>query len=98
VLPLPGLQELICSYRWPCEIATEIFRCESVNFRPDVVYGPTVSPTRDRGIAQINEVHAEKFTRRGWDYYTDAFVPARNLTIAEEIYLDQGFGPWMCAG
>lgn len=92
-----GLSELICSFRFPCEAAIRIFRCESANFRRDIVFGPTVSPTNDRGISQINAVHAGRFTKRGWDYYVDAFVPERNLAVAEEIYLDQGWSPWTCA-
>ena len=72
----------------------EVARRESVNFRPDVVYGPTVSPTDDRGILQINAIHAGKFAARGWNYYVDAFDPAKNLAIAREIYDAQGPGAW----
>jgi len=93
-----SLVTLICSYPWPCDQAVRVFACESVNFRPDVVYGPTVSPTNDRGISQTNAVHAGKYAARGWDYYTDAFDPVKNLTVAYQIYEDNGgFSPWSCA-
>lgn len=92
------LEALICSFDWPCDRAIAIFACESVHFRPDVVYGPTVSATNDRGITQTNAVHAEKYAARGWNYYTDAFVPTKNLTIAYQIYDDMGgFSPWTCS-
>lgn len=59
-----------------------------------VVYGPYVSPTCDRGLMQINCVHARRFTEHGWDYYVDAYDPVKNLVIAREIYNDQGCAGW----
>jgi hypothetical protein len=61
------------------------------------VYGPCVSPTCDRGLLQINCIHAGKFAAHGWDYYVDAFNPERNIVIAREIYDDQGIGAWTTA-
>lgn len=93
-----ALEGLICSFQWDCARATSIFACESVHFRPDVVYGPTVSATNDRGISQTNAIHAWRYTEHGWDYYTDAFDPEKNLIVAHEIYVDGGgFGPWSCS-
>jgi len=58
------------------------------------VYGPCVSPTGDRGLMQINQIHAGRFAAHGWDYWTDAFDPVKNLTVAREIYDDQGCRAW----
>ena len=76
-----------------------MFSCESAGFRPDVVYGPTVSRTNDRGVAQINVIHAWRFAEKGWDYFVDAFVPERNLAVAWDIYVSRNysFAAWSCA-
>lgn len=71
-----------------------VFRCESVRYRPDVVYGPHVSRTGDRGIAQLNEIHAGRFAARGWDYYAVPRSPAQDLAIAAEIAGESGSRPW----
>lgn len=88
-------RSLIGEYLWPVEEAIAIFRCESVNFRADVVYGPTEGRAGERGVAQLHPVHAAKFYTRGWTW-DDAFRPERNLAIAYQIWLDQGWAPWTC--
>lgn len=89
-----SLEALVLSFFPDDPFMVEIARRESINFRSDVVYGPTVSPTDDRGLMQINAIHAGRFANHGWDYYVDAYDPARNLTIAREIYDTQGPGAW----
>jgi len=74
-----------------------IFRCESVNFREDVVYGPHISRSGDRGLPQINELHAWRYMDRGWEYYTAERDPLKDLTIAREIADERGTQPWSCA-
>lgn len=95
----PQLVDLICSYDWDCGRAVAIFSCESVHFRGDVVYGPTVSPTNDRGLAQINvPSHMDKLYAVTGTYDVDLyFDPAINLKVAWMIYEDSGWGPWSCA-
>ena len=74
-----------------------VFRCESVGFRPDVVNGPHVSRTGDRGLPQINEIHAWRYEARGWDYYAAPRDVGHDLAIAREIADQQGSRAWSCA-
>jgi hypothetical protein len=88
-------RDLIGAYPWPLGEALRVFSCESVNFRPDVVYGPTEGAAGERGITQLHPVHIDKFYQRDWTW-DDAFNPERNLAVAYAIYADQGWGPWTC--
>lgn len=90
-LPTDRLEGIICSFSWPCGEALAIIACES-GFDPY-----EVGPYRSRGLMMIHPVHAWRFERLGWDYWTDVFVPERNLAIAAEIYAEQGWRPWTCA-
>ena len=74
-----------------------VFRCESVGFKDDVVNGPHVSATNDRGIAQVNAIHAGKYAARGWDYYGTPRDVGHDLAIAREIADQQGSRAWTCA-
>lgn len=88
-----AFRALICApvWAWDCEEAIDVFRCESDDFRPDVVYGPTEGAAGERGIAQLAPVHAQRFYRRGYTW-ADAFDPVRNLEVAHELYTD--YGSW----
>ena len=44
---------------------------------------------------QLMPIHAWRFTRQGWDYWVDVFVPERNVAIAYELYLEQSWNPWL---
>ena len=60
----------------------------------DYVYGGVFSVTGDCGLMQINWAsHPERFLARGWDQQ-DCFEPEKNLTIAREIYNEQGPVAW----
>jgi len=91
------LEALVLAFFPDAPYMVRVAGCESQHFRPDVVYGPYVSRTNDRGLMQVNAVHAGKFAERGWDYWTDAYDPMKNLTVAREIYDTQGLRAWSCA-
>ena len=95
-----ALADLVASYFPDAPIfATHIVWAESMgDWAGDrwvcYVYGPCVSPTGDRGLMQINQIHAGKFAAHGWNYWTDAYDPVKNLVIAREIYDAQGCQAW----
>ncbi len=88
VVSLTPLAEIVAAHGWPTFTAFAVVDCES-GWNP-----LAVSWAGARGLFQLMPVHAWRFTRRGWSYWTDAFVPARNVAIAYEIYMDQGWAPW----
>ena len=98
-VPNPGLiqgtiEALICSYSWPCEEALAVAYCESGS---DLYAAPEENPGH-RGIFQLGEVHAWRFERRGWDWGVDGLVLERNIAIAYELWLEQGWSPWGFSG
>lgn len=58
--------------------------------RPDVI-----SRGGHRGLFQLYDGHIWRFERRGWTW-DDAFDSAKNVAIAYELYLEEGWGPWSC--
>lgn len=93
--PAPALtndiERLVCSYPWDCYQALNIMWCESGG-RADAYNGFSgVS-----GLFQIHPIHADRFAAHGWDFWTDAFVPERNVQIAWEIYEDRWWNAWAC--
>lgn len=88
VRPAPyagSIQELICSYAWPCEEALSVARCESA-------LDPNAYNAGNYGVFQINSVHAAKV---GGNLQA-LFDPVVNVDVAYRIWLDQGWGPWAC--
>lgn len=88
-VPGSGLEALICSYPWDCGEWIGRIRCEStMNPR-------AVGSAGERGLTQIHPIHRQRIERLGftWD---DMFDPAANLTVAFDIYSEQGARPWSC--
>lgn len=80
---------IICSYPWPCGAATAVVCAESG-------FSPTASnPSGARGLFELMPVHAWRFERRGWDYWTDWGDPEKNTAIAYELWAEQGWTPWL---
>jgi hypothetical protein len=46
------------------------------------------------GLTQQLNIHAWRYERRGWNWQTDRFDAAKNLTIARELYDESGLRPW----
>lgn len=73
------------------EYARKIVQCES-SFNPKAA-NPSSGA---RGLWQIMPIHAERFTKRGWDYYNDWSDPYKNTVIALEVMKEQGLEAWDC--
>lgn len=71
-------------YQWNVHTALAICQAESGGN----VYA--LSPTRDRGLMQINSVHADKV-----DYdLNKLYNPYTNIRVAYTVYLSQGWHGW----
>lgn len=76
-------RSLISAYNWPVDVAIAVANSESgCNTH-------AVSPTRDHGIFQINEVHIAKAGS-----IQALHDPATNIKVAYQIWSRQGFRPW----
>jgi len=93
-----SLRNLICQpiFTWPCEEAVEVFRCESVNFQPDVVYGPTEGAAGERGIVQLHPVNLPLVHQLGYTW-SDMFIPEKNLEVGYALWEQRGWAAWSCA-
>lgn len=81
------------------ENAVIVARCESVNFKQAVVYGPQTGKAGERGVMQIHPVHIKSMAQYGftWD---DMFNPDKNLAYAVILYksVNLKWSPtWTCA-
>lgn len=88
----PGsIQQLICTtFGDACHSAVTVARCEST-FHPDAINGP------NRGVFQINQVHADQWAAvTGVDYWSSWMDPAINIAFAHWLYEQSGWGPWSC--
>lgn len=93
---LQGIQDFISMFAQQGGIsygyASSIAFCESKHFP-----GAQNPSSGARGLWQIMPIHAEKFTRRGWNYWTDWMDPYKNTVVAIEILQTQGLRAWQCA-
>lgn len=89
---LTGIEAILCSYDWPCWKALDVGYCES---GPDLIAGYNAHGAA--GTMQLMPVHAHRFAARGWNFYDDALDPVKNIAIAYELWLEQGWWPWACA-
>lgn len=89
-VPQGAIQEMICSYSWPCAEALNVARCESG-------FSPTAGQSHaSKGLFQINMTyHSGRFHRRGWSD-ADVYDAAKNTAIAFEIWSEQKWRPWSC--
>ena len=85
------IERLICAYDWACETALAVARCES---GPDYIAG--FNGSGHGGTFQLAALHAWRFAERGWDFWTDALIPERNIAVAYSLYSEQGWAPWSC--
>jgi hypothetical protein len=84
--PSNALEELICSYPWPCEEALRVKWCESrANW-------DTIGSGANYGGFQINQVHARRFP----DFWESWMDPEKNTAWAFQIWSEQGWRPWAC--
>ncbi len=84
--PTDALEDLICSYPWPCEEALHVKWCESrANWN-------TIGSGANYGGFQINAVHARRFP----DFWESWMDPAKNTAWAFQIWSEQGWRPWAC--
>lgn len=74
---------LISAYNWPVDQAIAVANAESG------CNTAAVSPTRDHGIFQINEVHIAKAGS-----IQALHDPSTNIQVAYQIWSRQGFKPW----
>lgn len=79
--------------RW--EFAWGVAACESVNFRHDVVYGPTTGGAGELGIYQLHPRGVlPAFLDAGYD---DPFNPYQQIEFVAAYTAVNGFGAWACA-
>lgn len=81
-----GLEELICSYPWPCQQALRIARCEST-------MNPRAYAAGNYGLFQINRIHLSNpaYQLTSVDQLYD---PQTNVRIAYDLYQRRGWQPW----
>jgi len=85
----PSCPDDIAAYPWPIEEACRVSFCEST-WQSDAV-----SPDGSNlGYFQINAVHSWRVGGPGNLYRL--LDPATNVSVAYDIWREQGWGPWAC--
>ncbi len=84
VPPSGSIEALACSYDWPCLEAVSVMLCESGG--DPAAYNPGGA----KGLMQLMPIH--QWRAPGGDF----FDAATNLEVSYALYLDQGWGPWVC--
>lgn len=79
---------LISKYDWDINIAMAIMEAESHCDRNADNTGLNEDGTNDKGLMQINSIHADLITD------LDRFVPVKNIQAGYEIYRGGGWGAW----
>lgn len=91
--PFTGdLEDLVCSFAWPCEEALTIARCESGTDLSGRLNRPEVTNGTSYGLFQINAIHASRFPGF-WEAWMD---PVTNANWAFELWSERGWQPWSC--
>lgn len=75
---------LLEQYNWDVKTAIAVMQAES-GCNPTIL-----SPTADRGLMQINAVHADMVNGN----LNALFDPATNIQVANRVYLSQGWKGW----
>lgn len=96
----------IIAANWPepssLGAALRVSRCESVRYRPDVVFGPRTGRAGERGAFQIHPGHFDGRWGEVWlpaaagVTWADMFDPAANTRAAWHLFKRSGWGPWTC--
>lgn len=82
-----SLEDLICSFSWPCHQALHVAQCEST-------MNPRAYAAGNHGLMQINGIHAHQVGGN-----VEALYDAEtNLRVAHSLWLRQGWGPWAHCG
>lgn len=77
--------------------AEKIFTCES-NLNPNALNDKNKDGSTDRGVGQINSVHANQFKQvTGVNYAWGAHDIESNVKFAKWIYDTSGWSPWVCS-
>ena len=93
VPPPGGLEEMVCTFAWPCAEAISVARCESGTDKVGRLDGAfAVSSRNSYGLFQINAIHASQFP----DFWQSWMDPAKNTSWAFQIWSQQGWRPWSC--
>lgn len=82
---VPSIEQIVCSYDWPCAQALAVMKCESSG-------NPMATNGGNLGLFQISAIH-------GWRVggNLDALLDAEtNVQVAHQIWREQGWGPWSC--
>lgn len=75
--------------------AWRVASCESVGFRPSVVYGPETGAAGELGLFQLHPRGVlPSFYAAG---YTDPFDPLQQIAHVAAYTAQNGFGAWTCA-
>lgn len=88
VVPQTDIEELVCSYAWPCSTALNVMWCESGGRSEAVSWDG-----RNYGLFQLNVVHAASMPGF-WEQWME---PAWNVSQAFSLWTSQGWRPWACA-
>lgn len=79
------VEEIICSFDWPCSEALAVARCES-GLNPNAY-----NPSGASGLFQL----LMRFHR--WRLHgASEFDPQANAAAAFSLWLEQGWAPWDC--
>jgi len=80
--------ELIDQYNWDVHIAEAVMRAES-GCNPNATSRPNWNGTVDRGLFQVNSIHADMVSS-----LSALYDPATNVATAYRIYSGGGWGRW----
>ena len=80
------IEQIVCSFAWPCGQALSVMWCESKN-DPNAI-----SPYGHRGLFQL----ATGWATNNSDYWTRWMEPAWNIALAYHVWTVQGYGAWSC--
>lgn len=48
------------------------------------------------GLTQLLDLHAHRFTARGWTWDTGRFDALQNLVVAHDLWSEARWSPWRC--
>src|SRR3990167_4850366 len=97
-----GLEALICSYPWDCATAVRIAACESGRGLDGRLDGAWATNGESYGLLQLWGGHIGRWPDMmalSADGVTPFWAsPSWNVAHAFELWSEQGWAPWQCAG